>query len=87
VARRSRSLGFDGKWALHPDQVELCNEVFMPSSAQFERASRILEAYADATGGQRLGAVMFEGEMIDEASRKMAEQVVARGTASGLARA
>jgi citrate lyase subunit beta/citryl-CoA lyase len=87
VARRSRSLGFDGKWALHPDQVELCNEIFTPSSAQFGRASRILEAYADATGGQRLGAVMFEGEMIDEASRKMAEQVVARGTASGLARA
>ena len=84
VARRSRALGFDGKWALHPDQVELCNEVFSPPAEQFERAARILDAYEEATGGQRLGAVMFEGEMIDEASRKMAEQVVARGRAAGL---
>lgn len=85
VALRSRALGFDGKWALHPVQIELCNEVYSPSPQAFERASRILAAYADATEAQRLGAVMFEGEMIDEASRKMAEQVVARGTAAGLA--
>lgn len=84
VARRSRALGYDGKWALHPDQVELCNDVFSPSPEQFDRAARILGAYAEATGEQRLGAVMFEGEMIDEASRKMAEQVVARGRAAGL---
>jgi citrate lyase subunit beta/citryl-CoA lyase len=43
---------------------------------------RILDAYELATGGDRLGAVMFEGEMIDEASRKMAQQVVARGRAA-----
>lgn len=85
VALCSRALGFDGKWALHPDQIELCNEIYSPSAAQFERASRILVAYAEATGGERRGAVMFEGEMIDEASRKMAEQVVARGAAAGLA--
>jgi citrate lyase subunit beta/citryl-CoA lyase len=84
VARRSRTLGFDGKWALHPDQIELCNEIFSPSPEEFDRASRILSAYAEATDGSRLGAVMFEGEMIDEASRKMAEQVVARGVAAGL---
>jgi citrate lyase subunit beta/citryl-CoA lyase len=85
VALRSRSLGFDGKWALHPDQIELCNEIFSPSLEEFDRASRILAAYAEATGDRRLGAVVFEGEMIDEASRKMAEQVVARGAAAGLA--
>lgn len=85
IALRSRALGFDGKWALHPDQIERCNEIFSPSAEQFERASRILAAYAEATDGRRLGAVMFEGEMIDEASRKMAEQVVARGVAAGLA--
>jgi citrate lyase subunit beta/citryl-CoA lyase len=84
VARRSRTLGFDGKWALHPDQIELCNEIFSPSPEEFERASRIISAYAEATDGNRLGAVMFEGEMIDEASRKMAEQVFARGRAAGL---
>ena len=84
VALRSRSLGFDGKWALHPDQVDLCNEIFSPSPEQLDRATRILEAYGRATDGERLGAVVFEGEMIDEASRKMAEQVVERGRAAGL---
>jgi len=84
VARRARSLGFDGKWALHPDQVALCNQVFSPTEEEFERATHILDAYRDATDGRRLGAVMFEGEMIDEASRRMAAQVVARGRAAGL---
>jgi citrate lyase subunit beta/citryl-CoA lyase len=82
VARRSQLLGFDGKWALHPDQIALCNEIYAPSPAEYERAVRILDAYELATGGDRLGAVMFEGEMIDEASRKMAQQVVARGRSS-----
>jgi citrate lyase subunit beta / citryl-CoA lyase len=84
VARRSQLLGFDGKWALHPDQIELCNEIFSPAIAEYERAERILEAYARATGEDGRGAVVFEGEMIDEASRKMAEQVAARGRAAGL---
>jgi citrate lyase subunit beta/citryl-CoA lyase len=84
VARNARALGFDGKWALHPDQIPLCNEVFSPSGDQFDRAVRILDAYAQATEGDRVGAAMFESEMIDEASRKMAEQIVARGRAAGL---
>jgi citrate lyase subunit beta / citryl-CoA lyase len=79
IARRSQLLGFDGKWALHPDQIALCNEIYAPTPAEYERAVRILDAYELATAGDRLGAVMFEGEMIDEASRKMAQQVVARG--------
>ena len=79
-------LGFDGKWALHPDQITVCNGVYTPSGDQYERAERILEAYAAATAGDRIGAVMFEGEMIDEASRKMAEQIVTRGRAAGLGR-
>ena len=84
VARRARSLGFDGKWALHPEQIGLCNEVFSPSLEEFERARRIVDAYRRATDGDRLGAMMFEGEMIDEATRRMAEQVVVRGRAAGL---
>ena len=84
VARRSQLLGFDGKWALHPDQIASCNEIYAPTPAEYERAVRILDAYEAATGGDRLGAVMFEGEMIDEASRKMALQVAARGRASRL---
>jgi citrate lyase subunit beta/citryl-CoA lyase len=87
VAERSRSLGFDGKWAIHPDQVALCNEIFSPTPEAYARAVRILEAYSQATGTDRLGAAVFEGEMIDEASRKMAEQVAARGRAAGLDRA
>ena len=84
VARRARSLGYDGKWALHPDQIGLCNEVFSPSIEEYERAARIIEAYREATDDSRLGAVMFEGEMIDEASRRMAAGVVDRGRAAGL---
>jgi citrate lyase subunit beta/citryl-CoA lyase len=83
VAQRANLLGFDGKWALHPDQLALCNEIFSTSDAQFERAERILEAYERATSGDHLGAVVFEGEMIDEATRKMALQVVTRGIAGG----
>jgi citrate lyase subunit beta / citryl-CoA lyase len=85
VARRSRLLGFDGKWALHPDQIGICNELYAPSRDEFERAERILAAYEVATGSDGLGAVVFEGEMIDEASRKMALAVAARGRAAGLA--
>ncbi len=86
VAGRARALGFDGKWALHPDQIELCNELFSPGADEYQRAERILDAYAKATDTDRLGAVMFEGEMIDESSRKMAETVAARGRAAGIQR-
>ena len=86
-ARRSRALGFDGKWVLHPDQIEPCNEVYAPSPEQYERAERMLEAYAVATDGDGVGAVLFDGEMIDEASRKMAAAIVARGRAAGMRRA
>ena len=86
VATRSRTLGFDGKWVLHPDQVDAGNEVFSVPLEAFERAVDILDAYMAATDvaeGAR-GAVMFGDEMIDEASRKMAETNVARGRAQRL---
>lgn len=86
VAERSRFLGFDGKWALHPDQIEICNETYAPTQAEFDRASRILDAYDSATSGRGQGAVVFETEMIDEASRKMAASIVARGRAIGMSR-
>jgi citrate lyase subunit beta / citryl-CoA lyase len=84
VAGRARVLGYDGKWAIHPDQIELCNEIFSPTLEVYERAVRILDAYERSVSDDRLGAVLLDGEMIDEASRKMAEQVVARGRAAGL---
>jgi citrate lyase subunit beta/citryl-CoA lyase len=80
------ALGFDGKWVLHPAQVDVVNEVFTPSPADYARALRILDAYRQATDVDRRGAVMLDGEMIDEASRKMALAVAAKGEAAGLPR-
>jgi citrate lyase subunit beta/citryl-CoA lyase len=84
--KRTQVLGYDGKWALHPDQVTILNEMFGPSQEEFDRALDILDAYRDATEGERKGAVMFGDEMIDEASRKVAVKVVARGERAGLTR-
>jgi citrate lyase subunit beta/citryl-CoA lyase len=84
AARRAAALGYDGKWVLHPGQLDACNAAFTPSQEQFERAAAILEAYRQATDVERRGAVMLGDEMIDEASRKMATQFYARGVAAGL---
>jgi citrate lyase subunit beta / citryl-CoA lyase len=84
IALRARALGYDGKWALHPGQIDVLNEVFTPTQDEFDKAEAILEAYADATDVQLTGAVMFGTEMIDEASRKMAEQLAMRGRAAGM---
>jgi citrate lyase subunit beta/citryl-CoA lyase len=84
--QRTRILGYDGKWALHPDQVKILNELFSPTKEQFDRAWAILEAYEEATEHDRRGAVMFGDEMIDEASRKMALKFVTRGERAGLQR-
>jgi citrate lyase subunit beta / citryl-CoA lyase len=87
---RTRILGYDGKWALHPDQVKVINEVYTPTREQFDHAWDILEAYERATTeggeGERKGAVMFGDEMIDEASRKMATKFVSRGERAGMSR-
>ena len=88
VAGRSAALGFDGKWVLHPDQVAAANEVFSPRQEDYDHAELILDAYdfyTSAEGGA-LGAVMLGDEMIDEASRKMALVVSAKGRAAGMAR-
>jgi citrate lyase subunit beta/citryl-CoA lyase len=84
-ARRTAALGFDGKWVIHPTQIEVVNRVFSPDPATYARAEGILAAYRQATEGEGRGAVRFEGEMIDEATRKMAEAVARRGRWLGLA--
>lgn len=89
VAGRSAALGYDGKWVLHPDQIAAGNEMFSPAQAEYDHAELILEAYdwhTSAAGGAR-GAVMLGEEMIDEASRKMALVVAAKGRAAGMTRA
>lgn len=83
-AQRSSMLGFDGKWAVNPVQIEVLNEVFTPRQEDFDRAAAILDAYRNATDVERTGAVMLNGEMIDEASRKMASVMVERGRAFGM---
>ncbi|HLJ99868.1 MAG TPA: CoA ester lyase [Streptosporangiaceae bacterium] len=83
-ALNAAALGYDGKWVLHPGQVPVANDVFAPTAAEFARANQILDAYQRATDDQLRGAVMLGDEMIDEASRKMAQAMVARGRAAGL---
>ncbi|MGZ5359719.1 MAG: HpcH/HpaI aldolase/citrate lyase family protein [Solirubrobacterales bacterium] len=77
-AGHARDLGYDGKWAIHPDQIEAINAAFTPSDAELEKASAVLAALEEA----QEGAVDLGGAMIDEASRKQAEQVLARGRAA-----
>jgi citrate lyase subunit beta/citryl-CoA lyase len=88
VARRSAALGFDGKWVLHPDQIAASNEIFSPSQEDYDHAELILDAYAHATSreGGAKGSAMLGDEMIDEASRKMALVIAAKGRAAGLRR-
>jgi citrate lyase subunit beta/citryl-CoA lyase len=88
VASRSAALGFDGKWVLHPGQVDAANEVYSPRQEDYDQAELILDAYAyytSAEGGAK-GAVMLGDEMIDEASRKMAIVIAAKGRAAGMSR-
>ena len=88
VAERSAALGFDGKWVLHPDQIEAANEIFSPRQDDYDHAELILDAYewyTSAAGGAR-GAAMLGDEMIDEASRKMALVIAGKGRAAGMQR-
>jgi citrate lyase subunit beta/citryl-CoA lyase len=84
AAASAAALGYDGKWVLHPAQVDVVNDAFTPPADDYARAVRILDAYSRATSVDRRGAVMLDGEMIDEASRKLALSVVAKGKAAGL---
>lgn len=88
VAEQSAALGFDGKWVLHPGQIDAANEIYSPKQDDFDHAELILDAYAFYTseaGGKR-GAVMLGSEMIDEASRKMALVVSGKGRAAAMRR-
>ncbi len=83
-AERGAMLGFDGKWAIHPVQIDVLNEAFTPRQEDFDKAIAILDAYRTATDVETTGAVMLRDEMIDEASRKMALIIVERGQAFGM---
>ena len=88
AADRAAAFGFDGKWVLHPTQIELANEVFTPAQSAYDKAEKILEAYdfhRSSAGGAR-GAAMLDGEMIDVASRKLALVTAEKGRRAGLER-
>ena len=75
AARRAAALGYEGKWAIHPSQIPLANEVFTPPAAEVDRARRILLALDEAARAGR-GAAQLDGRMIDAASARMAQNVV-----------
>jgi citrate lyase subunit beta/citryl-CoA lyase len=88
TAQRAAALGYDGKWVLHPGQVDVSNEVFSPTQEDYDHAELILDAYEYFTSeaGGAKGSVMLGDEMIDEASRKMAQVIAGKGRAAGLQR-
>ncbi len=79
AAWRAQQLGYDGKWAIHPSQIAVLHDVFTPSSEQLDHATKLLAAHAAAQSDGGHGAARFEGEMIDEASARMARVLLARG--------
>ncbi|MDR2582697.1 MAG: CoA ester lyase [Fibromonadaceae bacterium] len=72
-AKMSAALGFDGKWAIHPSQIETINNVFSPTSEEIDRASRILEAARTNPGR---GAVAIDGRMVDRATIRLAQKLM-----------
>ena len=79
-ARRAAALGYEGKWAIHPSQIDLAHEVFSPPEAEVDKATQILAALEDAAAEGK-GAAQLDGRMIDAASARMAENVVATAAA------
>jgi malyl-CoA/(S)-citramalyl-CoA lyase len=76
-ARRAAVLGYEGKWAIHPSQIELANEVFTPSERIVEKTHRIIAAMQEAAQEGK-GAVSLDGRLIDAASIRMAENLLAK---------
>jgi malyl-CoA/(S)-citramalyl-CoA lyase len=75
TAKRAAALGYEGKWAIHPSQIELANQVMSPGSEEVDRARRILVAMKEAAN-QGKGAVSLDGRLIDYASIRQAEVLV-----------
>ncbi len=82
AANRAAVLGYEGKWAIHPSQIPLANQVYTPSDAEVGKARRIVEAMAQAAREGR-GAVSLDGRLIDIASIRMAEALLAKADAIG----
>ena len=81
---RARSLGFDGKWCIHPEQVEIVNEVFSPAEGEIEWAKKVVSAYEEANAAES-GAISVNGQMIDAASIRMAQNTLDLAEGTGTA--
>jgi citrate lyase subunit beta/citryl-CoA lyase len=75
-AQMAKVLGFDGKWAIHPSQVGPIVETFAPTADELDRARRIADRYGRALSGEGVGAVAFEGELVDAATLRLAERAL-----------
>jgi citrate lyase beta subunit len=73
----SAALGYDGKWAIHPDQLPTINDLYSPSREDVERARQVLQAY-DLAQEEGHGSVAVEGKMVDAASIRIAQVVCAQ---------
>ncbi|MFB6124052.1 MAG: CoA ester lyase [Haloferacaceae archaeon] len=82
-AERAHMLGCDGKGVVHPSQIAVGNEVFAPDADVAERARRLVDAYAEAKADGS-GAVKVDGQLVDEATNRMARDIVARANAAGV---
>lgn len=83
-ARKARSMGFDGKWVIHPDQIGVVNEAFSPSMEELEKAKKIVEAYKKADVEQGLGAIVIGDEMVDAATIRVEKKKLAIAQKAGL---
>jgi citrate lyase subunit beta/citryl-CoA lyase len=81
---RARSLGFDGKWCVHPSQVEIVNETFSPTEKELEWARKVASAYEEANAAGS-GSISVNGQMIDAASIKMAKNTLDLARGAGTA--
>jgi malyl-CoA/(S)-citramalyl-CoA lyase len=82
AANRAAVLGYEGKWAIHPSQIALANQVYTPSDAEVSRARRIMQAMDEAAKAGK-GAVSLDGRMIDIASIRMAEALLVKAEQIG----
>jgi citrate lyase subunit beta/citryl-CoA lyase len=78
----ARSLGFDGKWCIHPAQIEVVNEIFSPTEREIEWAKKVVKAYEEANAAGS-GAISVDGQMVDAASIKLAQNTLDLAQGSG----
>ncbi|MGI8539826.1 MAG: HpcH/HpaI aldolase/citrate lyase family protein [Rubrobacteraceae bacterium] len=82
-SRIARSLGFDGKWCIHPAQIDIVNEIFSPTEGEIEWARKVIAAYGEANEAGS-GAITVDGQMVDAASIRMAEVSLEKARSAGL---